>query len=156
MSSLGKGMVAGLIATLVLSALMIMKAMMGMMPELDLPKMIAGMMGMAGMPAVGWVVHFIIGIVIYGTAIAVLNDRLPGKSAVTHGVVIGIIGWLVMMVALMPMAGVGLFGMQLGIMAPMMTLVLHVIFGAVLGWYYGRAVSHDPMRSAHTRSGKTS
>jgi len=33
----------------------------------------------------------------------------------------------------MPMAGAGLFGMAMGIMAPMMTLVLHVIFGAVLG-----------------------
>jgi len=36
----------------------------------------------------------------------------------------------------MPMAGVGLFGMTMGLMAPMMTLVLHVIFGAVLGVTY--------------------
>jgi len=149
MNKFGKGMVAGLIATLVLSALMVMKDMMGVMPELDLPKMIAGMMGMGGMPAVGWVVHFMIGIVLYGAAIALLDARLPGKSTVVHGVVIGVIGWLVMMVMLMPMAGAGLFGMQLGIMAPMMTLVLHIIFGAVLGWYYGRAISHDPMRAAH-------
>jgi hypothetical protein len=44
----------------------------------------------------------------------------------------------------MPMAGAGLFGMNMGVMAPMMTLVLHLIFGAVLGWVYGRsAVSPD-------------
>jgi hypothetical protein len=49
-----------------------------------------------------------------------------------------------MMVVLMPMAGAGLFGMNMGVMAPMMTLVLHLIFGAVLGWVYGRsAVSQD-------------
>jgi hypothetical protein len=33
----------------------------------------------------------------------------------------------------MPMAGAWLFGMAMGLMAPVMTLVLHVIFGAVLG-----------------------
>lgn len=149
MSKLGKGMVAGLVATVVLSALMVLKAMMSFMPELDLPKMIAGMMGMPGMPAVGWLVHFMIGVVIYGAAMAVLNARLPGTSAITHGVIIGILGWLVMMVALMPMAGAGLFGMKLGVMAPMMTLALHLIFGAVLGWYYGRPIANGPRTSAH-------
>lgn len=39
---------------------------------------------------------------------------------------------------MMPMAGKGLFGMHIGIMAPTMTLVLHLIFGAVLGWVYDR------------------
>lgn len=42
-----------------------------------------------------------------------------------------------MMVAVMPMAGAWIFALNLGIMAPIMTLMLHVIFGAVLGWTYG-------------------
>ena len=33
----------------------------------------------------------------------------------------------------MPMAGAGLFGMKLGMMAPLMTWVLHLVFGAVMG-----------------------
>jgi len=139
MGNISKGLAAGLVATIVLSALMVMKAAMGVMPELDLPRMIAGMMGRADMPVVGWIVHFMIGIVIYGLAIALLGARLPGTGHVGHGVLIGTIGWLVMMVMMMPMAGVGLFGMQLGFMAPVMTLVLHLIFGAVLGWFYGQS-----------------
>ena len=43
-----------------------------------------------------------------------------------------------MMIVIMPMAGAGLFGMNMGVMAPVMTLMLHVIFGAVLGLVYGR------------------
>lgn len=43
-----------------------------------------------------------------------------------------------MMVAVMPMAGAGLFGLNLGIMVPILIFVLHVIFGAVLRWTYGR------------------
>jgi hypothetical protein len=37
----------------------------------------------------------------------------------------------------MPMAGAGLFGVGLGMMTPVATLVLHVVFGLVLGGVYG-------------------
>ena len=44
---------------------------------------------------------------------------------------------------MIPMAGAGLFGMKLGVMAPMMTFVLHLVFGAALGWFYGRSVGSE-------------
>ena len=140
MNQIGKGLLAGLAATIVLSALMVAKGMMGVMHGLDIAKMIAGMMGSPDKPLVGWIVHFMIGIVGYGAAISLLGPRLPGNSHVWHGVMLGTLGWLAMMLMLMPMAGAGLFGMTMGLMAPMMTLVLHLIFGAVLGWTYGRQV----------------
>ena len=143
MNKFGKGMAAGLVATIVLSALMVMKTLMGFMPELGLPKMIAGMMGMPDAPLVGWAIHLMIGVVLYGAAMALLDARLPGHSSVGHGMLIAGAGWLLMMVMLMPMAGAGLFGMKMGLMAPMMTLVLHLIFGAVLGWFYGRSSGKD-------------
>lgn len=51
---------------------------------------------------------------------------------------LGINGWAIMMLMLMPMMGQGLFSMNIGvgIMAPIMTFILHVIFGAVLGFAY--------------------
>lgn len=61
MSNIAKGSLAGLAATVVLSVLMVVKAMMGIMPALDLPKMIAGMMGSPNTPMLGWAVHFMIG-----------------------------------------------------------------------------------------------
>lgn len=139
MKHFGKAATAGFIATVVLSALMVMKSMMGIMPELDIAKMISGMMGMPVI--VGWLVHFMIGTLGYGAALSLLDDHLPGKSHVMHGIILALGGWLVMMVMLMPMAGAGFFGMNLGIMAPLMTLMLHILFGAVLGWYYGHALS---------------
>ncbi len=137
MSRIGNGLLAGLTATMVLSGLMVMKAAMSVMPELDMPKMIAGMMGSPDSPMIGWAVHFMIGIVGYGLAMALLNEHLPGNSPTAHGVMLGVAGWLLMMVMMMPMAGAGMFAMKMGLMAPMMTLVLHLIFGAVLGWTYG-------------------
>lgn len=148
MSKISKGLLAGLAATIVLSVLMMAKAMMGVMPQLDLPQMIAGMMGAPDQPMLGWAVHFMIGVVGYGVAMALLNQRLPGGSPTVHGVLVGTAGWLVMMVAVMPMAGAGLFGMAMGVMAPMMTLVLHLVFGAVLGWTYGKLASSSPPAAA--------
>ena len=145
-----KAMVAGLVATIVLSLLMVMKGAMGIMPQLDLPRMIAGMMGMPDAPMLGWAVHFFIGVVVYGAALALLDEHLPGDSKMGHGVLLATVGWLMMMVVLMPMAGAGLFGLNLGISAPIMTLMLHLIFGAVLGAYYGHALARQasvPLRA---------
>lgn len=148
--SIEKGFLAGFIATVVLSALMVMKAVMGIMPQLDLPKMISGMMGAPETPMIGWIVHFMIGTLVYGFAIAWLGRGHPGKSSIGSGVLLAFIGWLIMMLVLMPMAGAGFFGMNMGIMAPIMTLVLHLIFGVVLGWTYDRlTASHHRTAAAH-------
>ncbi len=130
-----KGMVAGFVATVVLSALMLMKSMMGLMPELDVISMLTKMMGASSSTA-GWVAHFMIGTVVWGGLFAALDPKLPGGSHLVKGIVFSVGAWVLMMVAVMPMAGAGLFGMKLGMMAPVMTLVLHVIFGAVLGGVY--------------------
>lgn len=129
-------MVAGFVATAVLSALMIMKSMMGLMPELDVIGMLTKMMG-APSPLAGWLGHFMIGTVVWGGLFAWLNPNLPGGSYWLKGIVLGVGAWLLMMIVVMPMAGAGLFGMSLGMVAPVMTLMLHIIYGAVLGGVYG-------------------
>ena len=128
------GALAGLVATLVLSAIMMAKSMMGLMPELDVITMLAGMMG-AGL-AMGWIAHFMIGIG-YGVVLSIVENAFE-LSLTLKGMLLGALGWLVMMVAVMPMAGAGLFGLELGMPVPVMTLVLHLIFGAVLGFTYDR------------------
>ncbi len=134
MTNLKNGFLAGFAATVVLSVLMVAKGMMGVMPELDVAAMIAAMIGAPIF--VGWIAHFMIGTVAWGGGFAVLYDVIPGGSAVMNGIVFGIAAWLGMMIMVMPMAGAGFFGMNLGMMAPVMTLVLHVIFGVVLGKVY--------------------
>ena len=131
-----RGIIAGLVATIVLSILMLLKGMMGMMPELNVIKMLAGQMG--GSPVMGWLAHFVIGVIIYGLAFANLRGLLPGGSNLVKGIVLSIVGWLIMMIAVMPMMGAGLFAMNMGMMATVATLVLHIIFGLVLGLTYDK------------------
>lgn len=131
MTNLKSGFLAGFIATVVLSVLMVMKGVMGVMPDLDVAAMLAGMIGAPVI--VGWIAHFMIGTIAWGGGFAVLYDFIPGGNAVQKGIVFGVADWLGMMILIMPMAGAGFFGLGLGVMAPVMTLVLHIIFGAVLG-----------------------
>ena len=144
MSNIAKGMIAGFVATIVLSALMVMKQMMGLMPQLNPVEMLTNMAG-ASTPTVGWIMHFFIGSVMWGVLFAWLNPHLPGDSHWLKGILFGISAWLIMMIVVMPMAGAGFFGMKLGMMAPMMTLVLHIIFGAVLGGVYGAQTAQTPI-----------
>lgn len=88
MNSIGKGVIAGFSATVILSLLMVMKAAMGLMPGLDVISMLSGMMGSSLL--VGWIAHFMIGAVIWGGLFALLAPRLPGGSFWLKGVLFGI------------------------------------------------------------------
>ncbi len=127
------GLLSGFIATLALSSVMIIKASMGLMPDLNAIKMLAGMMHA---PLImGWVAHFMIGTVIWGLLFAFLVNKLPG-SIIARALMFSVGAWLMMMIGPMPMAGAGLFGLNIGIMAPIATLILHLIWGLILGLAY--------------------
>ena len=141
-TNMGKGIIAGFVATLALSVLMVMKAMMGVMPQMNAIRMLTGMahhwMGTPMTPVVGWLLHFMIGSIIWGALFALLGSRIPGRSPVVKGVGFATAAWLLMMILVMPMAGSGLFGLHMGLGAPVATLMLHAVYGAVLGAVYGR------------------
>lgn len=127
------GMISGFLATVILSVLMVAKAKMGVMPELNAVKMLADMMGTPLL--MGWVAHFMIGTVIWGILFSVLVNKLPG-GIMASAIIFSIGAWLMMMTGPMPMAGAGLFGLKLGMMAPIATLTLHIIWGIALGLIY--------------------
>ena len=132
----GKAIMAGFIATIVLSLLMVLKTVIGLMPQMNVIKMLARMLGTG--PLGGWLAHFVIGSIAWGIGFVVLFRFLPGKAPWLKGAIFAIGAWVLMMLIIMPMAGAGLFGVHLGIMAPIMTLVLHIVFGVVMGAVYGR------------------
>jgi len=141
-NTLGKGMVAGFVATIVLSLLMIAKSIMGFMPDLNVITMLSSMahayMGVPQIMLIGWMLHFAIGTVVWGILFVLLTPHLPGTNTVVKGLIFGTIAWLAMMIVVMPMVGAGLFGWEFGMMAPVATWMLHLSYGAVLGYVYGR------------------
>lgn len=150
-----KGIFAGFIATVVLSAFMVLKATMGMLPQMNAIKMLStmahGFMGTPLIPVVGWLLHFIIGSILWGILFAILFARIPGQTPAIKGLIFGTAAWLLMMIMVMPIAGAGLFGIHLGMGAPIATLVLHWVFGAVLGTVYGK-LSSPRLVATHTHA----
>ncbi|SOC31039.1 DUF6789 family protein [Thalassospira xiamenensis] len=149
MNTYAKAMLAGFAATAALSVLMVMKAAMGLMLTLNVISMLSYMaQQMLGLGEMwfGWLMHFLIGTVLWGGLYALSFNKLPTSSPVGKAVVFAVGAWLLMMIMAMPMAGAGLFGLKLGMMAPIMTLVLHIIWGLVLGSIFSvlssRTVDH--------------
>lgn len=138
MTNLAQGMIAGFIATVVLTIMMIIKGSLGLVPELDPIGMIAGMIGAS--EVVGWIGHFVIGTIVWGGGFAILNSYIPSNNEIIKGIVFGVGAWLIMMVVMMPLAGAGLFGLNLGVGAlpAVLALMLHIVFGAVLGFVFSK------------------
>ncbi len=131
------GMRAGFVATGILSVLMLAKGPLGIMPDFDVIALLSAMLGRPDAFLVGWIAHFAIGTVLWGVLFVMLLPYLPGSSYVLKGVVFGVAAWTAMMAAVMPMAKAGPFGLNFGLMAPAMMLMLHLVFGAALGAAYG-------------------
>lgn len=149
------GVIAAFVATIVLSAIMLMKSAMGLMPQLNVIQMLTEMgtnyVGLPASPAIGWIMHFFIGSIMWGLIFAATASMWPGSSYLAKGASFSVAAWLLMMIVAMPMAGAGFFGMGLGVMAPIATLILHVIYGLVLGAVFGRLESrkHHPTHVGH-------
>jgi uncharacterized membrane protein YagU involved in acid resistance len=139
------GLVAGFIATVVLSIFMIVKSSVGLMPQLnpigDIVHVADRLTGVTLALPSGWIGHFVLGTVAWGIIYAALQASLPGTPAV-KGLIFGALAWLAMMIIFMPLAGNGLFALSLGPQATVATLVLHLIYGVVLGVAYAK-VAHE-------------
>jgi uncharacterized membrane protein YagU involved in acid resistance len=135
-----RGLVAGVLATGILSVCMAIKSAAGIVPQANaietLTKVSAVWLHAPRVPWAGWLEHFFIGSVLWGLSFAFVEPWLPGP-AVRKGLIFCIGAWIVMMVLLLPAAGAGFFGVKLGYGAPLATLVLHLIWGFSLGLIYG-------------------
>lgn len=135
MSNALKGMVAGFFATLVLSGIMVLNSMMDLAPQTNLIGLLIKL-GTLSTPA-AWMDHFIVGVVVWGLLFAVYDGVAARPDYWLKGVIFGGFAWLVMVVAFMPLAGAGFLGAKAGPSVLIGLLILHLVYGAVLGATYG-------------------
>lgn len=140
-------LVGGLVATGVMTLVMIMAPQMGM-PKMDMPGLLGSMFGAPGNRLMGLGMHFMMG-AIFGVIYAVLFDAISDADIVTLGVIFGIVHWFIAgaMTGMMPMmhAGIksgdvpapGIFmtniGGMMGFVGGMMG---HIVFGLVFALVY--------------------
>jgi hypothetical protein len=129
-----KGIAAGLAGAAVRAALLRINTEIGFLPELDFIALV-GQLTSTGRTG-GLIIHLIFGAAL-GGAFAWLDPDLPGDSLRQRGIIVASAAWFLMMFLLMPLGGLGVFGLNAGVLLPLAALVLHIIFGAVMGGAYG-------------------
>jgi hypothetical protein len=134
-ASIGRGLLAGLAATIALSLTLLLKQALGVMPQLNLVLELARALGYDRV-SVGWTANFVVGVLCWGTLFPIVERRMFFAHWM-NGLLFSSVVWLGVMLIIMPAAGAGLFGMHLGIVTPTLTLFLHWVYGAVLGAVYG-------------------
>jgi hypothetical protein len=146
MSNALKGMLAGFVATLVLTVLMLLNGAFDLIPQINIILLLTTL-GTLSVPS-AWMDHFIVGVVVWGLLFAVYDGAASWPAYWLKGITFGVFAWLIMMVAFMPLAGAGFFGAKIGITAPVGLLIVHLIYGVILGATYGLLGVLVPVRAA--------
>jgi hypothetical protein len=134
-----RALVGGLLGTAAMTALLLVEPSIGL-PKIAMGQVLSSSLGLTTAhlsigPAVGWGLHFVIGMalaLIYG---AVFDGRLAG-GPVLRGVLFGGLVFVVAQVVFMPLVGGGFFSRgDPELIAG--SLIGHLVYGAVVGWTYG-------------------
>ena len=134
-STIGKGIVAGFVATFVLSVLL------DPIEAFD-PSIVPAS------PPVGWVLHFFVGTVVWGIGFAVLHDYLRGP-AWQRGLMFALGAWIVVITGAAVLILARVISMELTPVMIVATLVAHVFYGVALGLVYGFLLESAPDSAEH-------
>ena len=140
-----KGVIAGFVAALVLAAIFVTLNAVGILPDLDIITLIdhLGSIGRGG----AWADHFIVGALLWGPIFTAYDAMSLARPRWQKGLIFSVGAWVMMMLIFMPVVGGGLFGWRFGIGASVGMLVLHLIYGIVLGVVFQLLDDRYPSKS---------
>lgn len=148
MSRVRKGMIAGLAATIAVSALEAANLYFGPWAA-SFPRLLSVMLQTPDVIAVGWVAHFLVGTLVLGPLFGVLCPRLPTDTPESKGILFAVGAFVVMGLTVAPAVSllggrsVGIFFMEAGFGTFAWMIATHAIYGIVLGSVYGQLVERD-------------
>ncbi len=141
---LTQAVIGGLAGTILMTLLMYYVAPLMMSGPMDIATMLGDMMGMGARG--GMLAIFLLGAVALPAVFGmVLWDKLPGGSGWMKGLVFGIALWVIAQLVMMPMAGAGIFSANHlePMMAVIVSLMAHAVYGMVLGWWFGKSMGAE-------------
>jgi len=142
-----RGIVAGFIATTVISFFMVLKEVSRVLYGLDLVGLLSGLFNAPEWA--GWLMHYFIGAGVFGVLFAALAPRIPGATCVIRGIIFAFGAWLIMQLVVLPLAGANFFGIRYSFWAPAVTLALHLLYGFVLGGTFAWLKGHWHVHQEH-------
>jgi uncharacterized membrane protein YagU involved in acid resistance len=144
---------AGLIGTGVMTGLLLVEPSVGL-PKIAMGQVLSTSLGLASAhlatgAALGWVLHFGIGVLLALIYASVFEQRLPG-TPLTRGLLYGILVFVAAQLVFMPLVGGGVFSRgDPELLAG--SLLGHLVYGGLTGWIYGGPVSRDELHRLGSR-----
>jgi uncharacterized membrane protein YagU involved in acid resistance len=135
-----KAVIAGVVGSLVMSAVGVYAAPMMGMERMNPADMLAGQMG--GSMVIGWLGHLMVGAILAVIYALLFASRLPGPPAV-RGAIFSLAPWLMAQLLVMPMMGMPVFSGSMSM--AMGSLIGHVIYGLVIGGMIGEGARASVM-----------
>jgi len=126
-----QAVIGGIVATAVMTMMMLIAPMMGL-PKMQIGGMLARFMHIPGW--MGWVMHFMIGIVWAFIYVYLVRDRISINYAL-KGMLFSLLPWMLMELMAMPMMGMGVFSGNTPEPGRMVigALIGHLVYGLILG-----------------------
>jgi hypothetical protein len=134
--NIGKAILGGFVGTVLLTLMTHFVAPMMTGQKMDMAAKIGDMTGTGRL--MGMMMHFFVGSVVFALiSVFVLFRFLPGAPWI-KGLMCGVLFWLGLEIAMMPMIGGGFFSSQIGGMKVVVAaLIAHLVYGAALGGIAG-------------------
>ena len=129
-NTIGKGIIAGFVATFALSVL------------LD-PIALFAPAVLPAAPPVGWILHFFVGTVVWGIGFSVLHDYLHGP-AWQRGLMFALGAWIVVISGAAVLSLARVVSVDFTATMIVATLIVHVLYGVALGLVYGWLLEGTP------------
>lgn len=143
--SFKSAVIAGIIGTTAMTLFTFMAPLMGI--EMNIPSMLASTFGAPII--VGWVMHFIIGIILAINFAALFLPLFGSSHKIKTGAIFSLIPWLMEQIIVMPMMTImngGSYGdvfFSGSIMIAFGSLMGHLIYGIVLSLIYKPGISAE-------------
>lgn len=129
----GNAVLAGFIATIVMTIVIFLAPMMGL-PKMNIPKMLSGMLGVS--VVIGWIMHFMIGLIFAFVYVYWFNSTVHINSKAGKGLIYGVVVLVFAMIMMFLMTRVmplpqGMMG-NMGLMI-LGALIGHLVYGLFVG-----------------------
>lgn len=122
MDLIGRGIIAGFITTLVFSSF---------------AEPLVAVARMSGAYATSrWMLHLLLGSLIWGAGLALVHDLLRGPSWL-RGALFTLLSWMFVSMVVRPLGAGGFSPLECGFAPLSATMLLQIAYGAVLGGTYG-------------------
>jgi hypothetical protein len=129
---LGKGVIAGLAATVPVAILILVQGGIGVLPQVDFITLLTNLTGL-GWGGTGWIFLFVAGGLL-GIGFSALDahvGHVTGAGEIAHGVLFAVLLWAALMLVILPVYGGGVFGVGFAVAVLAGLLVYGIIMGVI-------------------------